>query len=822
MNHKTIKKEISTACKRIAPAWPLKNQVAVNPYLGLSDMTFQDAAKLLSERAGIHMSMPIQFYLNAIENKQISFHDLQAVLNTKSSQFKSVDEFLKYANALSKRKDLSSTVQIKTCLDASEEISGKHWNEFMIDKVSTFLSSYFDEVQSLWNTSDTTQNIYQAWKQDAEVDYSAEVMGIKNFRTIIQGLPDDSNDATEHIIQKIKLTDDILEPYLHTLLLKLVGWSSFIAGKDWNNSLYGGSTTNLQALLSILLSWELCLYENYKSEGVETLWNTYKSQIAEKNNTRKTDETLQVKLLLQDAYDHACQGQLKKKFQTHQGQDSKNSRPKAQAVFCIDVRSEVIRRHIERVDPEIETLGFAGFFGFPIKYQPLAHNTSKNQCPVLIPAGPVVKETFSNSIETEKARLTRIAKHQFTKSWWRFKSGAVSSFAFVSPLGLTYLPKLLSDSFGLTRPTEDPNTDGLSKWIKQGRDLDLSEIPLERKIKMAGSALSAMGLKGRMAELVLITGHGSTTVNNPHATGLDCGACGGHSGEINAMTAERILNDTDVRKGLLEQGILIPNDTHFTACLHDTTTDELHIIGNSNVPNTHRELLESLKQSLLKASASSREERALRMNIQGKKIEPSILRRSKDWSQVRPEWGLAGCNAFVIAPRSRTTGMDLGGKSFLHSYTWQTDTEFKILEAIITAPMVVTSWINLQYFASTTDNARFGAGNKTLHNVTGGIGVLEGSSGDLRIGLPMQSIHDGKDFQHLPQRLNVIIEAPTEAINTILSKNVDVQNLCDNGWITLLHLSEEGKITSKYLGDYEWEDIQAEVIKEQHEQLISI
>ncbi|HAA14832.1 MAG TPA: DUF2309 domain-containing protein, partial [Cytophagales bacterium] len=199
-------------------------------------------------------------------------------------------------------------------------------------------------------------------------------------------------------------------------------------------------------------------------------------------------------------------------------------------------------------------------------------------------------------------------------------------------------------------------------------------------------------------------------------------------------------------------------------------------------------------------------ERAIRMGID-KNADRAVKARSKDWAQVRPEWGLAGCHAFVVAPRKRTYGLNMGGKSFLHSYRWQQDEGFKVLELIMTAPMIVTSWINLQYYASTVDNQRYGAGNKTLHNVTAGLGVLEGSAGDLRTGLPWQSVHDGKTFQHTPVRLNVIIEAPTHAMTDILERHPDVRQLLDNEWIFLWAMNDEGRVAHRYRGSLEWEPV---------------
>jgi uncharacterized protein YbcC (UPF0753/DUF2309 family) len=380
-------------------------------------------------------------------------------------------------------------------------------------------------------------------------------------------------------------------------------------------------------------------------------------------------------------------------------------------------------------------------------------------------------------------------------------------------MGLSYLPKLFTDSFGLTRPVPHPELEGMSartasqKWVnvKEGTHGDAATgIPLEQRIVMAKNALNAMSLTENFGRFILIVGHGSSTVNNPHATGLDCGACGGHSGEANAKVAAAVLNDAEVRQELIKENLFIPQDTVFLACLHDTTTDEVSIYNTEDVPAAQVEELESVKHSLVKAGKAARAERALRMNT-GAEVDRSIIARSRDWSQVRPEWGLAGCSAFVVAPRSRTKNLDLGGRSFLHSYEWQKDKGFSILELIMTAPMVVTSWINLQYYASTVDNKTYGSGNKTLHNVTAGLGVLEGYSGDLRVGLPMQSVHDGEHYQHEPLKLNVIIEAPLKAMNDILSSHKGVKDLCDNGWIQLLAMDEEGKVSHRYAGDLQWD-----------------
>ena len=800
MQKSSINEAVQKACKRIAPAWPLKNIVAVNPYLGFTDTTFDEAARLFKKRGDIKLTMPLSFYIEQIKKGFIEKEDIDLVLENRD---KNLDDYAGLMNELEHLPNQPEKEKSENLcfIDAYSTTSGKNWNQFMVDKVSSWASCFFDEYVAQWNGNDTSLSLFLSWKKEAEIDFSPEVMGLKNFRKTIKLLPDDYEDFTTAFLGELKLDEEEAETYLHTLLLKTIGWSSYISGLDFNNTVYSRSTERLKEFLAVLLAWEYYFFTTGSTEVKEAWYKQYSTVSSQKDFE---NESLEAELLLQDAYDFACQRVLAQNFKNGKTSNS-NTKVQAQMVFCIDVRSEIYRRNLETVDPTIETLGFAGFFGFPINYVPLGHSEGKNQCPALIPSQVTVRETTVNN---ENALKRRISRHQVGKTWKKFKSGAVTSFGFVSPLGLTFLPKILSNAFSFSRPVEDRRTDGHKKWLSKGIDLDLSSISLDQKVAMAASALTSMGIKDNFAPIVLIAGHGSTSVNNPHASGLDCGACGGHSGEKNALTAQLVLNDSSVREALIEKGIGIPDETLFVACVHDTTTDVVSIINERMIPEGHLQRIESIKQSLERAGELARLERSHRLGIDSQnpeQIKDLFIDRTKDWAQVRPEWGLAGCNSFVIAPRHRTQGIDLQGKTFLHSYNWRMDSEFRILEGIMTAPMVVTSWINLQYYASSVDNQHFGAGNKTLHNVTGGIGVLEGSSGDLRIGLPLQSVHNGETLEHLPQRLSVVIEAPIEAINDILERNENIRQLCDNSWITLLQLDDSGRIRYRYKQNYAWE-----------------
>jgi hypothetical protein len=326
-------------------------------------------------------------------------------------------------------------------------------------------------------------------------------------------------------------------------------------------------------------------------------------------------------------------------------------------------------------------------------------------------------------------------------------------------------------------------------------------LNLETRVGMAKSVLTAMSLTDEFAPIVLLVGHGADVTNNPHQSALQCGACGGHAGDVNARLLASLLNNQDVRTGLRDGGINIPSDTAFLPALHHTTTDQVTLFEQDLPPETPIDLTQ-LKAWLAAAGALTRAERSQRLPRAAGAAH--VAQRARDWAETRPEWGLAGCRAFVAAPRHRTDGADLSGQAFLHNYDWRRDDGFGVLELILTAPVVVASWISLQYYGSTVAQGLFGGGNKLLHNVVGGIGVLEGNTGALRPGLPWQSVHDGDGFQHDPLRLSVIVEAPREAMSEILRRHPGVRALFDNGWLHLIAMDDEGKLAWRYCGDLEW------------------
>ncbi len=406
------------------------------------------------------------------------------------------------------------------------------------------------------------------------------------------------------------------------------------------------------------------------------------------------------------------------------------------------------------------------------------------------------------------AREFEVTKH---RAFLSLRLSSVSAFSFAETLGPYFGLRLLTDSLQITRPHADgalfPSrvtsllAPGIASDEQRAAEFGLT---LQQRLDLAENALRSMGLVDTFGEIVLICGHGSTTTNNPYAASLDCGACGGHAGDSNARVAAAVFNDAAVRIGLAERGIRIPERTRFVAARHDTTTDEVTLYDTANLPEP---LLATIRSWLQQAGERTRNER-LPTLTQGEPLRQDVTkavhRRSRDWAEVRPEWGLAGNAAFIAARRHRTAGLDLEGRVFLHDYDQANDPDGTVLELIMTAPMVVAHWINMQYYASTVDNDVFGSGNKVLHNIVSRHGVMLGNRSDLKPGLPWQSVHNGAQFYHEPIRLHAIVEATTTAIEQILAKHDNVRELVDNGWLHLFAWEPDGSTMRRRTNHGHW------------------
>ena len=778
----TLLAAADAAARAVPPAWPLDACVAVNPFLGQTREPLAHAAARLARVTGAAITMPRQWYLDQIAAGTITDGDLAAALAAapRASRPATVaalkDEAARPAGA---------AAPIPTVADLAARVSGIDWPGLIADRFGAFASSYFDEGQALW-PAPRDRGAFAAWRAVAVHDLTPEVTGLKGFAAHVARSPETAREAISQAVEKLTLADGSLAAFFHRLLMTLGGWSMYGRYRLWQAELKDGFDPVLTDLLAIRIVWEDALFARYGGQ-IEAEWAKARAAYAE---PVKPSPGQIVDAILQEAAERSAQRGLAAVFAAP-GKPAAADRPAIQAGFCIDVRSEIFRRALEAQTPHIQTIGFAGFFGLGAAHRRFASDVRELRLPVLL--NPGVTSSTGTPAQRELDLAARYAARA-KRAWGRFKLSAVSSFAFVEATGPVYAGKLVRDALGFGSPeTPDPEAPRFDP-----------ALPPDARAATAEAVLRAMSLTENFARLVVLLGHGASVVNNPHASTLHCGACGGYAGDVNARLLAGLLNDREVRAALKPKGIDIPGDTLFVGGLHDTTTDLITLFEADSPSMAHAGDLSAARRLFAAAGKATRTERAKRLpHAAG---EADIAARSRDWSQVRPEWALAGCKAFIAAPRARTLGKSLEGRAFLHDYAWEKDAPngYGVLELIITAPVVVASWISLQYYGSSVAPEIFGGGNKLLHNVCGGIGVFEGNGGPLRAGLPWQSVHDGEKLMHEPLRLSVAIEAPIEAMTAILARHDEVRALFDNGWLHLFQIGPDGTLAARYAGDLEW------------------
>lgn len=755
--------EVAHICQRIPPLWDLANYVAVNPFVGFAGEPLVVAAQYVRDGLGGQLLPGSDFYRTRWQAGAFGAADLEQAARRSGQQPEALQALLDGAAPVPTR--LASAVL--TFAERHDRRTGSDWQQTVVRYVALWCAAQVPGSENYWQAA--PGGLYTVWRETAQADWTLEIAGLKGWRQWAAHLPTTPEDALATLTEQLELVPPDRAAYLYPLLGGIFGWASFLRRTTW-----AAGTREPGALLD-LLAILLC------ADGAvaQLAPTTPTPPVAVPPTMPGPDvvEDEQVLAVLQEALEDGYARRLLGSIAAPPTAPV-SERPVLQAAFCIDVRSEVLRRHLEGQHPAIQTIGFAGFFGVSLDWQ--ARETGSARCPVLLQPTLTLQ---SLAPIPDKRKHVRKAVQQ-----------SPATFTYVELLGVVYGLRLVGDALNWLRA---PHPDEGTVPFSLQPSIDGTGLALADRVALAASILKNIGLRARFARLVLLCGHGSTTENNAHAAGLDCGACGGHAGAINAHVAAVLLNDPDVRTGLVEQGWSIPADTYFVPGLHDTTLDAVTLFDTATIPPSHAEELRQAEHWLAEAGVGVRAERAPGLGLAGQPpgtlLDRLVQQRAHDWSEVRPEWGLARNVAFIAARRTRTRGVDLEGRTFLHDYDWTTDPDNSILTLILSAPMVVASWINLQYFASTVDNDRFGCGTKALQNRISTLGVVLGNGGDLRTGLALQSVHtpDGR-WYHEPLRLQVVVEAPHERIDAVLRDNEGVRNLVEQGWVRLFALDPAG------------------------------
>ena len=477
------------------------------------------------------------------------------------------------------------------------------------------------------------------------------------------------------------------------------------------------------------------------------------------------------------------------------------ARPLVQAVFCIDDRCESFRRALEEISADVETHGAAGFFSVPMYFQGIDDWHSVPLCPIVVrPVHTVVESPLDHA--TGDFRVRRALR----RSWGRLRGGMaagsrtlfpgsvvtwiVGSLAAVPLVGRVAFPRLTALFTARAAALAARRVPTRLEVASTG-DVPLPDgtrpgFTVDEMAAIVRRLLEDIGLTSRFAAVVAVIGHGSTSLNNPHESAYDCGACGGGKGGPNARALALMANDPAVRAILARDGLHVPEDVVFVGGMLDTCTSGVTWFDVDAIPAARRPDFERVRRLCTVAGSLDAQERCRRfdavpLGISTHDAVREVEGRAADLAQVRPEYGHATNALCVVARRGRTRGLFLDRRSFLVSYDPEADDDGRILERTLAAVGPVCGGISLAYLFSRVDPRGFGAGTKLPHNITGLLGVMDGHRSDLRTGLPFQ----GVDI-HEPLRLLMVVEASTERLGAVLDRLPAVRTLVANRWIQLV------------------------------------
>jgi hypothetical protein len=488
--------------------------------------------------------------------------------------------------------------------------------------------------------------------------------------------------------------------------------------------------------------------------------------------------------------------------------------PEFQALFCLDEREESMRRHLEEVAPHCETFGAAGFFNIPIYYRGAADAHFMPLAPVVIRPQHYVREDVVYTLEElhrRRARTRQVlgtATHQMHVGSRSFAGGAflaalfgpLANFPLVARIlfpRLTSRIRRIAGSFVRTPPLTQLQLERSAP--EPGPERGHLGFSVPEMAAIVERLLRDIGLTSRFAPLVLVCGHGSSSLNNPHGSAYNCGACGGGMGGPNARSFAQMANDPRIRELLKGQGIHVPSGTWFVGGLHNTCNDGVTWFDLERLPPSHKDDFARAVAAFDEARCRNAHERCRRFESAPLHLSPeAALRhvegRSEDLAQTRPECGHATNAICIVGRRERIRGLFLDRRAFLTSYDpTQDDAQSTILTRLLSAAVPVCAGINLEYYFSYVDPAGFGCSTKLPHNVTSLLGVMDGAASDLRTGLPWQMVEI-----HEPVRLLFIIEATPEALTGIMERNESIGRLIRNRWVLAAVLDPESNQLQVY------------------------
>jgi uncharacterized protein YbcC (UPF0753/DUF2309 family) len=764
--------------KHFLPAQaPLKDFIHHNTLHAFQNMEFDTALSNARQIFGYNTLLTIEEYRNLYNEKKINQKILMRIISEQHPN-ESSDDILNRllhehfdSSLLSRVGELRQLWKLKYHTDLDNLV---HPLLFRI------LCSYLDQGISMWNFPVPHKGLIASLREIEKESVSSLFKSERAKYLLLH------THCKLHSLLKILVGDEKLyERYLFDQQFAHAGWSGLVATiEEHPETLLDTKHITLHDLITLELLMEIdALDYKYKEKWLPLSSVQQENEMLPLFSAVPPTPHFNALLLWQKAYEWSYYDDVLQGIQLS-GKESETPESSFQAMFCIDDRECSIRRHIEAQNPSAVTYGTPGFFNVAFFYQPEHGKFHTKLCPAPVSPKHLIKETGSKHKHEKDYHLAKQSHHLITG--WIISQ----TLGFWSALRLFF--NIFKPSMSPATATSLRHMDQFSTLTIENKSLTDREQNLqigftieEMAIRIEG-LLKSIGLITNFAPLVYVIGHGSSSVNNPHYAAYDCGACSGRPGSVNARVAAFMANHKEVRELLKAKGIIIPASTSFVAALHDTTRDEIVFYDEDTLNEEQKKLHLKNKITFEKALNENAKERSRKFEVidtrkSAEQIHEKIKTRSVSLFEPRPELNHATNALCIVGRRSLTRHLFLDRRAFMNSYDYRIDPDGKYLLNILQAAAPVCGGINLEYFFSSVDNQKLGAGSKLPHNVMGLIGVANGIDGDLRPGLPSQMIE-----VHNPIRLLMIVEQFPEVLLKVIQQSTETFEWFIHEWVTLI------------------------------------
>ncbi len=785
---------------------PIKDFIHHNTLHALLDRPFHEAVAIASQLYGANSYLPLKAYQTRFTDGRIYDFALERILKEAMGD----EGFTPEISKTLYQPDGSAHYPPPSLASGGIRRAWLEYIEINLDALTQpvlfrLVSNFLDQGIGLWTVARENESFWRClWRLVEDTFVPLHPLESPEIRAMVSNSPD---QVILTCLQRIVGNPEFFGIYLLEMTLSHPGWSGMVRVIEKHpTQLLSPRIISLKEFIAVELLMELAILIRKKGHNFVRLVGTPGIDAAYDFASALSAQPLPLKLRIwHEAMEWSVYAEALQAIK--ENPINPEPHPNVQAIFCIDDRECSIRRHLEEIDPKIETFGAAGFFGIEFFYKGQNDIYPVAQCPVVVKPRHLVVET---SALEPAATPTSPSTHPKGRasSPLRASGGMFSRWLFTQTLGIGYASKLAFEVFRpgarLARIRKFGETEQKTRLhlfresdttTHDGRLLGFSREEMADRLE---TFFRNIGMAHEWAPLILVVAHGSSSTNNPHFAAYDCGACAGKPGAPNARAFAQMANDPGVRDLLNSRGIVIPENSHFVAGLHDTSRDEVRYFDLDHLPKGLEIYFKRFKETMLEALSRNAMERCRWFELGPRSPSPKkalhhVRTRASSIFEPRPELNHSNNAYCIVGRRSLTRSLFLDRRAFLHSYNPLEDAQGEILSRVLTQVIPVCGGINLEYFFSKIDNAIFGAGTKLPHNVIGLLGVANGVEGDLRTGLPSQMIE-----VHEPIRLLIMVEQHPSILKKSISKIADLQQWLDHEWVRLASICPETRACQIY------------------------